>query len=304
MKAYNHPIPKELVKHVTAICGAKGTAWLDDLPRTIGLLEEKWKLTVEAPFPPIEFNFVAPATRENGDLAVLKIAPPYGSTEIFGEAKFLSARNGEGCIRVMDLDRQHHSILIERALPGQNFTEIFADDPFGCVEPAVSVLHSVLRRPPRDLSDTISLNDWFDGLRRYEKSSFPARYAEKALNIYSELSKQSEHIFYLHGDYHPGNIVNATREPYLVIDAKGIIGHIGYEIAVFLNNLHWWRADEPDIKERLDAALAKFSVGFGINEKELEQWAFAGSVLGHWWTFDEMRDIYSGGVLKSDIWDV
>jgi streptomycin 6-kinase len=162
----------------------------------------------------------------------------------------------------------------------------------------------VLRPAPRDVSDTISLDDWFDGLGRYKESSFPKAYAQKALDIYSELSQQREKIFYLHGDYHPGNVVNGTREPYLVIDAKGIIGHIGYEIAVFLNNLHWWQAEQSDIKEQLAVAVSKFSKGFGIEEKELRQWAFAGSVLGHWWTFDEMRNIYSGGVVKSDIWDV
>jgi streptomycin 6-kinase len=65
----------------------------------------------------------------------------------------------------------------------------------------------------------------------------------------------------LHGDYHPGNVVNATRESYLAIDPKGIVGHIGYDIAVFLNNFHWWQEQRPDIRERIAPAVEQFSNG-------------------------------------------
>jgi streptomycin 6-kinase len=108
----------------------------------------------------------------------------------------------------------------------------------------------------------------------------------------------------LHGDFHPANIVSATREPFLVIDPKGIAGPVGYEIAVFLNNYHWWQETRADIRIRLDSAVRQFSAAFDIEPTELRQWAFAQMVLGAWWTFDEMPEIYQNEVVKADVWDI
>ena len=128
-------------------------------------------------------------------------------------------------------------------------------------------------------------------------------YSRKALEFYQKLTSGTQRV-YLHGDFHPGNIVTATREPYLIIDPKGIVGSLGYDIAVFLNNMHWWLHQTADLKARLEAALHGFADAFGMSETELKQWAYAVQVLGAFWTFDEMPAIYSGGVVKADIWDV
>jgi len=36
----------------------------------------------------------------------------------------------------------------------------------------------------------------------------------------------------------------------------------------------------------------------------LRQWAYAQMVLGAWWMYDEMSEIYDNEVVKADIWDV
>ena len=99
-------------------------------------------------------------------------------------------------------------------------------------------------------------------------------------------------------------MVSATRERFLAIDPKGIVGPIGYDIAVFLNNFHWWQEERADIKERLDHAVRKFAESFDIDAYDLRCWAFAQMVLGAWWTFDEMPDIYQNEVAKADVWDI
>src|SRR5688572_15653979 len=81
-------IPHELVAHVTAGCGVEGKAWLQNLPEIISRLENLWSIKVSDPFPSIEFNFVAPAVRGNGEDVVLKIAAPWDPIEIFGEAEY------------------------------------------------------------------------------------------------------------------------------------------------------------------------------------------------------------------------
>ena len=302
--SFTDSLPSDLVTHITAMCGKEGEEWFESLPAVIKHLENVWSVSVKKPFPGIEFNFVAPAVRRGGDLAVVKISPPIESIEIFGEAKWLATRAGRGSIELIDKDVESRAILIEHALPGKSLTECFIGREHEAIRPAIDVLRSVMGPAPADLTDTISLDDWFDGMTRYGATLFPANYASKALKIYEKLSGQTGRTYYLHGDFHPGNIVTATRSPFLAIDPKGIIGHLGYEIAVFLNNFHWWQDSAPDIRERLDRAVTRFSDAFEISPFELRQWAYAQMVLGAWWTFDEMPEIYDDEVAMADIWDV
>ena len=301
--SYTHSLPKERVTHVTAICGKRGEEWLDSLPSTIGELEKRWSLKVREPFEAGEFNFVAPASR-GSELTVLKISPPYKTIEIFGEAEYLRIRNGNGAVKLLDEDRSRKAILIEHALPGKNLTEIFAHDKAASVETAILVLRNVILPPPTDARRITTLDSWFDGLWKYQSTRFPADYAEKALAIYKKLSADRNRTFYLHGDFHPGNVVSATRAPFLAIDPKGILGHIGYEIAVFLNNLHWWQETEPDVRDLLATAVTQFSEAFDVDPTELRQWAYAQMVLGAWWSFEDMPEYYDESVAKADIWDV
>jgi streptomycin 6-kinase len=189
-------------------------------------------------------------------------------------------------------------------MPGLNLAELFAGNEFAAIDPAIQVLRAITKAPPDDTADTICLNDWFDGLRRYQETAFPKSYAKKASEIYARLSSKVVNRCHLHGDFHPANIVSATREPFLAIDPKGIIGPIGYDIAVFLNNFHWWHEERVDVRHRLDQAVQKFSTAFDIKPDDLRGWAFAQMVLSAWWTFDEMPETYQNEVVNADIWDI
>lgn len=301
--AFRDTLPTELVTHVTAICGPRGEAWLERLPRLVREIEDKWSVTVHDAFPDIEFNYVAPATLADQPV-VIKLAPPYETVEIHAEARYLRDRNGAGSVRLFAEDRERHAILIERAVPGTALFEVFRDEPAGSIEPAIAVLRDVLRPVPGDLKDVGSLDTWFHNFRRYRETDFPANYAEKAFEIYERLSPQTGRTFYLHGDFHPGNIVKSDRAPYLAIDPKGIVGHIGYDLAVFLNNLQWWRKNDSKVLDLLAFAIGEFAENFGLTEREIREWAFAYMVIGAWWTFDEMPEHYDTDFAKIDVWDV
>jgi len=303
-KSFRESLPHELVTHITAQCGRPGEEWFDGLPTIIKSLERRWEITVSEPFPGIEFNYVATAVRQTGEDVVIKISPPFEQIEIFGEAAYLRDRNGDGAIRLLAVDAEHQAILLERAFPGKNLAELFTGNEADSLKPAIDTLRAILRPPPSNSGEIVALDDWFDGMRRYLSTAFPSHYGSKALEIYDHLSKQPNRTFYLHGDYHPGNVVNATRSRFLAIDPKGIIGHVGYEIAVFLNNYHWWQEKRPDVRDRLATALSKFAMAFNISPYELRQWAFAQMVLGAWWNFTDTPDLYDNEVVKADIWDV
>ncbi|MFL6374707.1 MAG: aminoglycoside phosphotransferase family protein [Pyrinomonadaceae bacterium] len=297
-------IPAALAQNVRALAGEAGARWLEKLPSVVEEIEEQWAISVNEPYVNGEYNFVARAETHGAVQCVVKVVPPRSDRDHFSEAKYLSVSDGNGAVRLLAHDRERMAMLIERANPGETLTQTFQGRERDAVRPAIDLLRATSRKIPEDRTDIILLDDWFEGLRRFERTAFPSSYATKALEIYDRRNKETELIGYLHGDFHPDNIVSADRADFLLIDPKGIIGHIGYEIAVFLNNFHWWQDEEPDIRERLASAIDQFSHAFGLTETELREWAFAQMVLGAWWMFDEMPDIYDSDVAKADIWAV
>jgi streptomycin 6-kinase len=301
---FKDSLPKEFVQNTIALCGDDGRMWLDKLPETIRRLEKQWSIRAGRHFGTMAYNYVGEATCSDGSATVLKIGLPLKDVEIFCEAKYLRELSGEGAIRLICEDRESQAILIERAFPGKNLTDIFEDRKEDAVAVAIELLKQVQRKSPVNLADTISLDDWFASLKRVVGGEFPQKYPDKALAFYDELSSDRTHLCYIHGDLHHENILSSTREPYLAIDPKGIIGHIGYEIAVFLNNHHWWLEGESEIPAKLDKAVRQFSDAFDISPGDLRRWAYAQMVLSAWWTFGEMPDIYNNELALADIWDV
>ncbi len=303
-KEFRAALPQKFVENTIALCGAKGEKWVDDLPDIISELEQTWDITVKSHFRNLSYNYVANASFSDGTAAVLKIGAPLEDVEIFGEAAYLQAGNGEGTARLFEFDRELQAILIERVVPGSNLRSVCKKDQAEAGSVAIRMLKRILKPAPGEANDFIKLDDWFDGLKRAAGTKFPQDYANKALAYYEELSSDTKNVFLLHGDLHHDNILSAKREPFLLIDPKGIIGHVGYDIGVFLNNHHDWLEWDTRLEGKLDTAIAKFSVAFGFDEVTIRRWAFCQMVLSWWWMFDEMPALFGEELGLSDVWKV
>lgn len=294
--------PAELVKHVTAICGDAGIAWLNDLPRTVATLEDKWEVATESAFEKGEYKFVAPARSETID-AVLKVAPPFPTVEIFAEAEFLGRLDGRGAPRFLREDRERRAMLIERIHPGVTMDVYFADDPFACVGPAIEVLKSTLMPSPYPPAEAQLFYNWYFKFQCALETDFPREYVLKAMTIFDRLLQDDDKTFHLHGDFHPGNVIS-SGDGFVVIDPKGLVGHVTYDVSVFLNNLHWWQKGKPVVKEDLFKAAWQFADALGMDEFKIREAAYAGMVIGAWWNFEDMPEHYNNEVELADIWDV
>lgn len=303
-KEFRDTLPHKFVENTIALCGTRGEKWLNELPDIIAALEEQWKIRVEGHFRNLSYNYVANAILSDGVSAVLKIGLPLKDVEIYGEAAYLKAANGEGAARLLEFDRESEAALLERVIPGANLKSIFKKDQAKAVSVMIRVQKRLLRPVPADIEDFISLDGWFDGLKNAAGTKFPQDYAEKALEFYAELSTDTKNICLLHGDLHHDNILSAKREPFLVIDPKGMIGHVGYEIGIFLNIHHDWLDWDTRLEGKLDAAVAQFAAAFELEETVIRKWAFCQMVLSWWWMFDEMPEIFGDELGLSDIWKV
>lgn len=279
----------------------RGASWLYAVPRIIEEIETDWSIKVGEPFANLSYHYVAPCVLKNGDEAVIKMGYAEEKPPIYDEASMLRIYNKIGAVEYLRIDGWRTTLLIEKLNPGKHLLEVFPDDATKAVETAIDVLQKLRRKVP-ERHYFVKLEEWFAGFEKAQETDFPAAPIEKTRQFYAELS--TAETFLIHGDFHHQNILSATREPFLAIDPKGIVGQIGYEISVFLNNHVRWLANDADIKTKLDFAVARFSEAFEIEPHDLRKWAYAQVVLSAWWTFEENGDNWKTDLALADVWEV
>lgn len=244
-------------------------AWLQEIPRVVKMLERRWSLTVGAPFDDGEGScaWVAPVKRADGGPAVLKLSMPHFEGE--HEIDALEFWNGDGAVRLLDADREHHAMLLEACQPGGHLRML--------PEPEQDlVIAGLLRRlwrtpaPPhpfRPLSEMTALwrNETLANRERWPDPGL----VEAGLQLFNELPVSASTHVLLATDLHAGNVLRAEREPWLVIDPKPFVGDPAYDATQHL----------LDCRRRLLAdpfdLIKRFSELLGLDAERVRLWTFA-----------------------------
>jgi streptomycin 6-kinase len=275
-------LPEKFRKIFTDLYEHEGEVWLEHLPQTISKLEQTWDVHVQKHFANLSYNFVAPAVRSDGTNVVLKLGFP---EELTLEANALKAYAGDGSVKLLEHEPTLEALLLERLEPGEplpNKTENEAN---------TRITATLLKRLWRKVENPAvfrSLDSWMRALRHaYDehKVNKSFRYfplLDKAVHLYQEL-RTDEHVL-LHADLHHDNILTAQREPYLVIDPKGIVGEKGFDAGTFLINPVDVLITLPEVEKIHRERVAIFSEMLLIPEQEVEAWGFVFAVLSACWT--------------------
>ncbi len=294
-------LPENFGRNIFGLHAEKGKQWLDGLPDLVAETSEKWSLAVDEPFPDLSYNFVAPCVCEGGTNAVLKIGYAEEDSVIFGEAKYLTVLDGKGAVKLLQFDENHCALLLERLLPGENLIELAKTDDEQATANAIRVMKKIRCSPPENTVFP-TLEKWIDSFLRAEKTNFDFASVKKARKIFDRLIGSSEQLL-LHGDLHHQNILSARRDSFLAIDPKGIIGDIGFEISVFLNNPRGWLLPNPDCRKIAQRRVKQFAEAFAIEPRDLCDWAYAEAVLSTWWTLEDGGNDWEKWLACAEIWD-
>lgn len=295
-------LPDKFKQNILGLHAKNGEQWLNNLPNLIAEISNDWLITVEKPFPNLSYNFVAPCLRADGTEAVLKIGFNEENSIIFSEAKFLKLLGGKGAVKLLQFDENYCALLLERLLPGENLKRICQTNDEQATGIAIEVMRRLRCKPP-EMVEFPMLENWMSGLQTAAKVNFAPRMVAKARNYFEELSNTSEQNLLLHGDLHHENILSAGREPFLAIDPKGVIGNIGYEISVFLNNQRRLIQTRQNLSQILAQRVEQFAKSFEIEPLKLRRWAFAQAVLSAWWVFEDTGTSGEKWTTYADIWE-
>ncbi len=277
---------------ITRVFGDEGRAWLDDLPAILRTYADRWGLTIEKPYP-LSYNYVAPATREDGTRVVLKAGVP--REQIACEIAALQHWAGDGAVRVLESDPPGGVFLLEHVAPGSPIIEI---DDAEATQIAARLMRRIWRPAPVNHAFP-TLADWgtaFADLRaRHGGTSGPLPQAlfDRGAALYFDLVRSQAEPVVLHGDLHHWNILSAEREPWLVIDPHGVVGEPAFEVGAWMRNPAAFEDGpfkarslllQPDVRGILARRLDIFGEELQVDRDRVRDWGIAFAVLSACWS--------------------
>jgi len=259
-------------ERLTAAC--RGTperrTWLELLPYAIRKLQDRWSLSLEAPFDGSDGScaWVAPGVRRDGTRAVLKLGMPH--MEAVHELEGLRFWDGDGTVRLLESDADLNAMLLEHCEPGTALRELPELEQDAVV---AGLLLRLWRRPaaPHPFRPLSAMTARWSDETRAAAARWPADdgLIREGLRLLHELPHSSSDEVLLTTDLHAGNVLRAQRERWLVIDPKPFIGDRAYDATQHLFNCKGRMLTSPD------AAIRRFADLLEVDHERVRLWMFA-----------------------------
>ncbi|GAB3208549.1 aminoglycoside phosphotransferase family protein [Marinactinospora thermotolerans] len=256
--------------------GAGARNWLAAMPALVDEIAREWGLTIDGPAPHGATSVVLYCRREDGTPAVLKVGPE--PRLIRNEAQIL--RLWEGTRRVPEVwqvDGRRGGLLMEAISPGRSIAEAERAPTVEEIAALIADLHGA-DIPERDRGRLHPLHSRihfvFDLWERYRADGLAAEFVPASVLHHGHararaLASGEDDLVPLHGDLHPGNVLDGGPERGLVaVDPRGCLGDAAADAA------DWalWRVESVEEIEHRAAILA---TGVGVPTERLLAWARA-----------------------------
>jgi streptomycin 6-kinase len=188
---------------------------------------------------------------------------PAADDESDQEADALELWNGSGAVRLLRVDREHRAMLLERAEPGTDISELPEDEATAIAVEVGLRLWQPAGEPFRWIGDHVPR--WLDRAERSEQQG--SGLVPLARELYASLDVGRDVL--VHGDLHHHNILRAG-DRYVAIDPKPMLGEPEYDVPSFLRNpIGRGYGMELAATERRLAAFA----AAGLDEVRMRTWA-------------------------------
>jgi streptomycin 6-kinase len=204
------------------------------------------------------------ARTEAGDDVVLKVGVHDRETEY--EADALAAWNGCGAVRLLAHDAERHALLLERCVPG---TPLSSEPEVTLLEVVGGLLPRLWIRaddPFRPLADeTAHWLETLPGAWARLGQPFERELLDAAVGLIHELAPSQGEQVLVSQDFHAGNVLRATREPWLAIDPKPLRGEREFGVVGLIRNAD----SEAELRRLLDALSSTLT----LDRERMRGWA-------------------------------
>jgi len=272
-------------EQVAVACGSdpERLEWLRRLPTTVNDLSQRWRLHVGAPIQGSDAScsWVAPV-RQGRRRAVLKLGMPH--LEARDELQGLRFWDGDPTVHLLDADGDANAMLLEACEPGHSLRSRPEREQDVVI---AGMLRRLWRRPGfgHSFRPLAVQTAFWSAETANDRHRWPdAGQVEEGLTLFERLSQASPTDVLLATDLHAGNVLSATRRPWLVIDPKPFVGDRAYDATQHLLNCRDRLRAEPRDTVR------RFSDRVEVDAERIRLWLFARLVAEprHAWDDDSL----------------
>lgn len=258
-------VPEEFARAAASRAGDAGHAWLDALPGLVRALCERWALRVDGAPMHGYLGLIVPVRRRD-DLCVLKVSWPDEST--VGEAAALVAWNGCGAALLLEAEPSLGALLLERLDHRRSLQDV-------AIEEAVGIAGHLLRRlaipPPDGLRplSTVSRELARGFTERWEDCGrpMPRVELERARDAALGLGVSARNLI-VNYDLHYADVLAGTREPWLAVDPKVVVGDPEFGVAQLL----WTRLEDIEASGGLERQFRTLTEAADLDPALARDW--------------------------------
>ncbi|MFC4147075.1 aminoglycoside phosphotransferase family protein [Micromonospora mangrovi] len=246
-----------------------GRDWLAVLPERLAACVDRWGLRVGRPYPYAFASLAMPAELPDGTPAVLKLQFP--DDDSMHEATALAHWAGRGAIRLLDHAPERRALLVERCVPGTPLHRVPADEALDAVVELLPRLGVPAGPPFTSLAEEAA--GWAERMPvNWERVGRPyeRRLLDAALGLLADLVPSQGEQVLVNQDLHAGNVLRATREPWLVIDPKPLVGEREFAPVPMVRGAELGHSPAA-VRHRLDRLCAEL----GLDRERVRGWTVA-----------------------------
>ncbi|WBB79426.1 aminoglycoside phosphotransferase [Micromonospora sp. WMMD882] len=258
-----------------------GRAWLAALPQRLASCVDRWGLRLG---PAYDGGMAALTLRTelpDGVPAVLKLQ--YPDPESAHEAAALAAWAGEGAVRLLAHEPAWRALLVERCVPGTPLHHLPPREALGVAVDLLPRLwlpaggpppaglpspagQSPAGAPPAGSGSFTPLAEeaagWVERLPgNWERAGRPyeRRLLDAAVDLLTGLTPTQGGQVLVNQDLHAGNVLRATREPWLLIDPKPLLGEREFGVVPLVRGAELGHSAAA-VRYRLDRLTAELGL--------------------------------------------
>ncbi|MGW2842444.1 aminoglycoside phosphotransferase family protein [Streptomyces sp. NPDC001493] len=274
-------IPDAFARATVGREGARGRAWLDELPSLVDDLLDRWSCAPDGQVTHGGVGIVVPVRGRPEGPAVIKVSFPHPGN--VHEPDGLSVWGGRGAVLLHERDDERFAMLLER-VAASTLAESEDGDTVAAVTGSLSRRLAVPAPPglPR-LRERADL--WEEELRAHAvrmPHAVPDRVVDHARSTVREFGRAQPDTV-VHGDLHGRNVLRADREPWLAVDPKGCAGDPAYDAGTFLKSRALSLIGSDNLRRAVDRTLDIYAEAAEIDRERVRRWAQWHAVTATYW---------------------
>ena len=255
--------------------------WSIVLDQKVARLARKWKLKTGQVLDGGTENLILEVSRENGELAILKIALPFSSIAL--ESIALQTANGQSYARLYEVDYSKGALLLERL--GKPLSSSLKN-----IDEHIHIICSTLKKAwvkPHTtllLPTSVSVATYFKDFIQTKWTELDKPFSIQSLKLANEFAEaridgfKPENCVLVHGDAHGFNTLAAGNGEYKFIDPDGLLADKGFDLICLMRD---WsepllRGKTLDLLLKRHALLAQLT---DADETSIWQWGYLGRLV-------------------------